>query len=261
MGKKRMIDINKIHCMDCLEGMEQIDDKSIDLIVTDPPYYIENLREDLKEQSIRQSSKNSIFHAEWDSSFKDIDEYKYFILKVLKEFKRILKPKGQVYMFFSYHHIHWARDTIESLNFRFYKPLIWFKPDTMGVFPNQYGCNYEVVLWFRNDEKGGEVKLNIGCGQRDVFVTNSTNIKYRKECGFHPTPKPINIIRRLVKNGSDEGDLVLDCFMGSGTTAVACKNTKRNFIGFETNLGYIDIATKRMSQETLINFFENGEQS
>jgi site-specific DNA-methyltransferase (adenine-specific) len=115
----------------------------------------------------------------------------------------------------------------------------------MGVFPNQYGCNYEVVMWFRNDGRFGEVKLNIGCKQRDVFTCNSTNIKYRRECGFHPTCKPVNIIRQLVKNCTDESDLVCDCFMGSGTTAVACKELKRNFIGCELNF-YLEYDIERI---------------
>ena len=132
------LEINKIHCMDCLDGLRKIPDRSVDLIVTDPPYFIENLKKDLKAQTIRRSSQNSIFHAEWDSSFKNVKAYKRFIVKVLDEFKRVLKEKGQVYMFFSYHHYHWARILIEKKHFRFYKPLIWYKPDIMGVFPNQY---------------------------------------------------------------------------------------------------------------------------
>ena len=255
-------ELNKIYCMDCLDGLKKIPDSSVDLIVTDPPYFIENLRGDLKDQTIRRSSQNSIFHADWDSCFEDLDAYQYFIAKLLKEFRRVLKPKGQVYMFFSYHHLHWAREMIEKKDFRFYKYLIWYKPDIMGVFPNQYGCNYEVVMWFRNDGRFGEVKLNIGCKQRDVFTCNSTNIKYRKECGFHPTPKPKELIKNYVKNGSDEGDIVLDAFMGSGTTAVACKETKRKFIGFELNPDYIKIAEKRLSQEQLTtDWFENTTPS
>ena len=115
-------------------------------------------------------------------------------------------------------------------------------------------------MWFRNNEDGGEVKLNIGCRQRDVFMCNSTNIKYRKECGFHPTPKPKELIKSYVKNGSDEGDVVLDAFMGSGTTAVACKETNRRFIGFELNPEYIKIAERRLSQEQLeMNWFANPQ--
>lgn len=253
MEKIGDFDLNKIYKMDCLEGMKKLPDESIDLIVTDPPYYIENLKENLKAQSLRKSSKNNIFHAEWDSAFGSLDNYKEFILKVLKEFDRILKPKGQVYIFFSYHHIHWFREMIEKQGFRFYKYLIWYKPDTMGVFPNQYGCNYEVICWFRNNKKYGSCKMHIGCGQRDVFTQNSTNITYRKECGFHPTPKPKQIIKRLIKNGSDPNDIILDCFMGSGTTAIASKEEGRRFIGFELSEEYIAIANKRISQETLNN--------
>lgn len=249
-----MIQINKIYEMDCLEGLKMIESNSIDLIVTDPPYFIENLKENLKSQSLRKSLKNNIFHAEWDSSFQDLDTFKIFIKNILDEFYRVLKPKAQVYMFMSYHHIHWIRTMIEEMNFKFYKYLIWYKPDTMGVFPNQYGCNYEMILWFRKDDKNdGKVKLNIGCGQRDVFTHNSTLKTYRKECGFHPTPKPLNLIRRLIKNGSDEGDLILDAFMGSGTTAVGCKQLNRNFIGFEINKEYIDICNKRLNQNNLLN--------
>ena len=246
-------ELNKIYCMDIFEGLKKIPKNSIDLIVTDPPYFIEglkNLSEESRKLSIRRSSRNNVFNAEWDD-FEDLDEYKYFVLKFLKEFKRILKGKGQVYIFFSYHHLDWIIRMIKRLGFRYYKPLIWYKPDTMGIYPNQYGCNYEVILWFRNDERYGKVKLNIGCSQRDVFVKTSTNIKYRKECGFHPTAKPVNIMRNFVKNGSDEGDIILDCFMGSGTTAVACKQTNRQFIGFEISSEYIKTIEKRLAQKQL----------
>lgn len=255
------MEINKIHLMDCLEGMKQMDDNSVDLIVTDPPYFIENLKTDLSEQSIRGSSKNSIFFNEFDH-FKDLDAFKSFMFEVLGQFDRILRPKGQVYMFISYHHIEWFVAYIKE-HFRFYKPLIWYKPDTMGVFPNQYGCNYEVILWFRTTKKGDKHKFinHIGNSQKDVFTFYSTNNAYRKEAGYHPTPKPIQLIRQFVLNSSNEGSLVLDAFMGSGTTAVACKQTGRNFIGFETNPSYVDICNKRLAQKnmlgTLLEEYEN----
>jgi DNA modification methylase len=256
-----MLELNKIYNQDCLIGMKELDNASIDLIVTDPPYYIEALKEDLSELTIRESSKNCIFNQEWDSNFEDLDEYKHFIMQVLKQFKRILKNRGQVYMFFSYHHIDWVIKMIKDLGFRYYKPLIWYKPDTMGVFPNQYGCNYEVILWFRNNKKGRGVTLNIGCSQRDVWMINSTNINYRTECGFHPTCKPIKIIRQLIKNGSNENDLILDPFMGSGTTAKACKEINRNYMGFEKDINYIKIAEERLKQECLNFFKTNGEEN
>ena len=247
-----MLAVNKVYQMDCLKGMKDIDDNSVDLIVTDPPYYIENLKEDMREQTIRQSSRNNIFFNKFDH-FKDKNDYVVFIRGLLKEFMRILKPKAQVYMFFSYHHLDWGIQSIKNNGFKFYKPLIWYKPDTMGVFPNQYGCNYEPILWFRKEGDEGKVKLHIGCGQRDVFTVNSTLNTYRKECGYHPTPKPIKIIRQLILNGSDEGDLILDPFMGSGTTAVAAKQTNRNFLGFEKEGDYLKTTYRRLSQEGLMD--------
>ena len=246
-----MIELNKIHLMDCLDGMKLMDDNSVDLIVTDPPYFIENLKVDMKDQTIRGSSKNNIFHNEFDH-FKDLDAFKEFMFSVLKEFDRVLRPKGQVYMFISYHHLDWFLSYLKA-NFRFYKPIIWYKPDTMGVFPNQYGCNYEVVLWFRTTKKSDKHKFvnHIGCGQRDVFTFNSTNINYRTECGFHPTPKPLPLITQFILNGSNEGDIILDAFMGSGTTAVACKNHNRNFVGFEMNPDYLKICETRLAQKNI----------
>lgn len=248
-----MLEINKIYNMDCLKGMKDIPDSSIDLIVTDPPYFIENLTDNLKSQTIRKSSKNAIFFADWDSNFDGLEGYKAFMKDVLLEFKRIMKDKSQCYMFFSYHHVDWIITMIKELDFRYYKFLIWYKPDTMGVFPNQYGCNYELILWFRKKGKSGDVKNHIGVTQRDVFTYYSTANNERKDGGYHPTVKPRPLIRQLIKNSSDVGDLVFDAFMGSGTTAVASKQTGRNFIGFELNPAYIEIAEKRLKQEILLN--------
>ena len=230
--------INNVIKTDCFDYLSMLDNESVDAIVTDPPYFIENLKEDLKEQSLRRSSKNNIFHSDWDNSFNDLDTFKKFIERLLKEYDRVLKPKAQVYMFMSYHHLDWIIALIKSMGFRYYKFLIWFKPDTMGVFPNQYGCNYEVILWFRKTGDDGRVKLNIGNGQRDVFTINSTNIKVRKEADFHPTVKPLKLIKQLILNCTDKNDVVLDTFMGSGTTAVACKETSRFFIGCEREENY-----------------------
>lgn len=256
------MEVNKIHNMECLAGLKLLDSNSVDLIVTDPPYFIENLKEDLSGSTIRASSKNNIFHNTFDH-FEDLEAFKFFMFAFLQEYKRVLKPKAQAYMFVSYHHLDWIITYLRA-NFRYYKPLIWYKPDIMGVFPNQYGCNYEVILWFRKKDTKGNVdsvyKNHIGNGQRDVFQYNSTLNTYRKECGYHPTPKPVQLIRRFIKNSSNEGDLVLDSFMGSGTTAVASKQLKRNFIGFEINEEYCKIGEKRLEQETLFFFLEDYEK-
>lgn len=249
------METNKVYGMDCFEGMKLMADDSVDLIVTDPPYYIENLKEDLRGKTMRGDSENSVFYAEFDH-FGSLGEFQSFMQKSLEEMQRVLKPKAQVYMFCSFHHLDWLIRMIKDLNFRYYKPLIWYKPDVNGLFPNQYGCNYEPVLWFRKRGDTGEVKNHIGCSQRDVLTFKTQNSSERAETGGHPTPKPLNLIRRLVLNGSNEGDLVFDPFMGSGTTALAAKQAGRAFLGFEKDLKYIPIIEARLSQKTFLNLID-----
>lgn len=248
---------NMVVNADCLDAFKLIPDKCIDLVVTDPPYYIENLAENLKQDTLRKSSKNNIFHAEWDSTWSSLESFKIWMTKIFIQLNRVMKNKAQCYMFMSYHHLDWIIKMIKDLGFTYYKPLIWYKPDTMGVFPNQYGCNYEVMLWFRKNDgsDNGIYKNHIGNSQRDVFTFASTNNKTRADAGYHPTAKPKALFRQLILNSSDEGDLVLDCFGGSGTTAVACKETNRNYILFEKNKEYYDIIIKRLNQSNITKFF------
>ena len=264
-----MLELNKVYCMDCLEGLKHIDKNSIDLLVTDPPYFIDNLKKDLRSQTIRRSSKNNVFFNEFDH-FESLKEYKLFMLSVLRAIRVVLKPKAQGFLFCSYHHFDWFIRLLKKEGFRFYKPLIWFKRDVMGVFPNQYGCNYEPILWFskkaetESEKKDFKFKNFIGCSQRDVFEFYSTSVSARKEAGYHPTPKPVPLLRRLILNASCKNDVVLDAFMGSGSTAVASKQTERRFIGFEKKQEYVEICLKRLKQESLVNltsFMEvkNGE--
>lgn len=240
-----MIELNKIYNMDCLEGMKQINKSSVDAVITDPPYYIATLQKNLKGETLRSSSKNNIFFNEFDH-FKNLKHYQAFCFDFLNEIKRVLKPKGQVYMFFSTHHLKWIINMIEDLDFHFYQVLIWYKPETMGIFPNQYGWNYEPILWFRKDYKGGSCVMNIGNSQRNVFTFTSTKISARKEAGFHPTVKPLPLVRQLIKNCTHEGGVVLDPFVGSGTTAVAAYQIKRKFIGFERDADYFKFAEGRL---------------
>lgn len=243
--------INGVECKDVFEGMKEMPDESVDLVLTDPPYYIENLKENLKGKTPRKSTKNAVFYAEWDNNFVNLQEYQDFMRRYLSECHRIMKDKSQMYMFCSYSHIDWLIPLIKELNFQFYKPLIWHKPDMVALFPNHYACSYELMLWFRKGGKKGSVKLRIGCKQSDVMIYNSTNKAYRAECGWHPTPKPYKLIARLIENASDAQDVVFDGFMGSGTTAVAAKNLNRRYIGFEKNPEYMQTIKTRLSQQNL----------
>lgn len=121
--------------------------------------------------------------------------------------------------------------------------LTWHKTNPVPTCNNKYLSDTEYLLYFR---KGG-VKLYGSYATKKKYYVSPTN-KADKEKYKHPTIKPLNIIENLIINSSQEGDTVLDCFMGSGTTGVACKNLNRNFIGIELDEQYFEIAKERINE-------------
>lgn len=126
----------------------------------------------------------------------------------------------------------------QDLNFEI---LVWNKPNVMPLYNHQYLNDVEYCLYFRG---AGVCNPQSYEDARTVF-RNPTN-KVDKFFFHHPTCKPLNIIETLVRNSSKENDLVLDCFLGSGTTAVACKELNRNYIGIEINPKWYKVAIDRL---------------
>lgn len=129
--------------------------------------------------------------------------------------------------------------------------LLWQKSYATPLFCNKYLTDKEYCLYFR---KGGYCQPQNYDDAKTIFNL-PINIKDKNKF-LHPTCKPLNIIETLIKNSSKEGNIILDTFLGSGTTAVACKNTNRNFIGFEINKKWFDIANNRLN-----NIDANGQLS
>lgn len=229
-----MLELNKIYCMDCLEGMKQLDDKSVDLIVTDPPYnFIANGGGFIKREKCKYLDNVS------EGFGYDFEPEPY-----LYEFPRILK-RMNMYVWCSKNLIHrylqWAVE-----NWYKYDILTWHKKNPVPLWNNKYISDTEYCIWIYESGKYFNSNLQDWRKYRKFFLTN-----IGIESNGHPTPKPLITLKRPIEISSKEGDLILDPFMGSGTTAVACKQLKRNFIGFEISPEYIKIAERRLSQETL----------
>lgn len=128
--------------------------------------------------------------------------------------------------------------------------LLYIKQDPTPLCGGNYLIDKEYCLYFR---KG--VKLNTTFESAKTWFLMNKNIADKKKYN-HPTIKPLSIIRTLIKNSSNEGDIVLDCFSGSGTTCVASKELNRNFIGIEINKEYWQI-----SQDRLNGILANGQLS
>ena len=223
------MELNKIYNEDCLEGMKRIPDGSIDLIVTDPPYRnISGGKPHKKEQPSGILSKNDgkIFE------FNDINPESWF-----PELYRVLKSGGHCYVMTNTINLEAYLRLARQCKFGLHSVLVWKKNNAT---PNRwYMKNGEYVLFLR---KGKAKQIN-DCGSKQIH--NFPNIIGKKS---HPTEKPVALMEFYIKNSSQPLEIVFDPFMGSGSTAVASINTGRNFIGFEIDKGYYNIANKRINE-------------
>ena len=220
----------KLYQGDCLEVMKDILDKSIDLVITDPPYEISTTGAGIYKQADKQYVKEL-------SGMKD-----GFSKEVLDELCRVMK-KINIYFFCSQKQIIPLLDYFVKEKKCNWNILSWHKTNPIPACGNKYLTDTEFILFFR--EKG--VKVYGSFDTKRTWYATPLNQSDKKKYG-HPTVKPLSILENLVINSSQEDEIVLDCFMGSGSTGVACINTNRNFIGIELDPTYFQIAKDRIEQ-------------
>ena len=241
-----MLDTNKIYNMDCFEGMKLINDKSIDLILSDPPYGELDL--------------------EWDKK-PDLN-------KLFKEYNRIIKDDGNIVLTAS---TRFAVDLINANKEYFRYDWVWYKTAPVN-FLNAKKMplrNHELILVFYKNHgtynpqglikleqekrsKGNIAKDGAYKNYNKCYTSTHTNypksiLKFKKGSNgtLHPTQKPIDLFRYLILTYSNKNDIVLDNYMGSGTTAISAISADRKYIGFELSEKYYKIASER------IELFEN----
>lgn len=220
-----MLDLNNIYNMDCIEGMKQIDNESVDLIVTDPPYLV-------SYKTNRRKDKSHEF-----CSVIQNDDNPTLILDYIKECYRIMKPNTAMYMFCNHVKVDFFKQELEKY-FNIKNMIIWVKSNhTVGDLHGQFGRKYEIVFLVNK----GRRLIN---GRRLTDVWEFRNVKRSEQ--HHQNQKPLELIKQCIEKHSNPGDLVFDGFMGVGTTAVACKQMGRNFLGFELEKRYCDIAEQRL---------------
>jgi site-specific DNA-methyltransferase (adenine-specific) len=209
--------------MDCLHGIRSIEDKSINSIITDPPYFI------------------GMTHNGQKGDMSDLAICAPFYNELFREFKRVLKEDGCVYLFCDWRTYHFYYPLL-SKHIKVRNMVVWDKICGPG---NSYAMMHELII-FANESN----KYMKGC---NVFTLPSFGSGAKKTNGekVHPTQKPIELIEKFILDSTVEGDTILDCFIGSGTTAIACINTNRNYIGFELQEKYYDIANERIRQKSL----------
>ena len=238
-----MLELNKIHFGDCYELIKLIPDKSVDLIVTDPPYQIDNTKAGGKSE-LSRSIQGMNDELERNELGEGID------FSILDEFVRVMK-KINCYIWCNHKQIPDYLDFFVKEQGCSFDILIWNKTNALPLFNNKYLTDKEYCLYFR---KGGYCNPSNYEDAKTVFY-EPINIK-DKQHYRHPTIKPLKVIRALIRNSSREQDVILDPFIGSGTTAVAAQETGRQFIGMELNEKYHKIAVDRVE-----GFLANGQAS
>lgn len=241
----------KLHNGDCFEILKTIDDESIDLIFSDPPYFLSS-----NGITCKSGKMESVNKADWDKAIS-IDEIHNFNLRWISECRKKLKDNGTIFISGTYHNIYSIGFCLQQLGFKILNDIAWFKINP----PPNLSCRYfthatETIIWAKKNPKSKhkfnyQAMRNINDPAVNKQMLSLWKItppkKDEKKYGKHPTQKPIALLNRIIEASTDEGDLVLDPFLGSGTTAVACVNYGRSFIGIETDVNYLEIAKLRIN--------------
>lgn len=214
--------INQIINADCLDILRELPDKSIDLVLTDPPYGMSY------ERHIKDKKFGKI---ENDDNLLWLENWCNVLLNKCKD-------SAHLYIFCSWHNIDVFKRILQKY-FHFKNILIWDKfSQGMGDLRTDYGCSYEMICYCSKLNKNIK-SLN---GERNTNIIRMTNDKNE----IHPTQKPLKLFSFFVEKSSNPNDLVLDCFSGSGTTAIACHNLNRRFICIEKDKDYYKASVERL---------------
>ncbi len=234
------MELNKVYQGDCLEHLKQMSDESIDIVITSPPYF--NNDKDYQRN-------NGKFYT---CDYPDVEEH---LPKVLNELLRVLKKDGCIFWNFGYDIKHGVLRPFQMIqNFNVYDIIIWNKtnPIPFTTF-NRLTKSFEYIFVITKDKDFKFKNLN------NRYIKNVWTFAIRKKNQYnldnHGACFPIDLpLSCLDLQVNDKNMVVLDPFMGTGTTALACTRKEINFIGFEINQEYVDICNKKLSQMTVSEF-------
>lgn len=229
---------------DCIQAMRQIPEGSVQLILTDPPYNLGNFMVQ-RDTNLRGMRENFFGAAGWDNL-----EYKDWVKSMRAFFKqaaRVMAPGGSMIMFMAAIKVETVIGLAEKHGFYYKTTGIWHKSNPMPRNMNlQFVNSTETWLYFTYQTRTGTFNNN-GIVLHDFIETGIAPAGERR-FGKHPTQKPESLISHFVETLSNEKDLVLDPFMGSGTTGVVAKRSGRDFIGIELDEDYFHIAENRIQE-------------
>src|SRR5271154_5159619 len=232
---------------DCLDLLAKIPESSVDLIFADPPYFLSN-----GGITCHAGRMVSVNKGAWDKS-KGPDANHEFNRSWLAACQRVLKPNGTIWVSGTAHVIHSVGFALQQLGFKLLNDISWVKPNP----PPNLSCRYfthatETIIWAAKNAKSRHTfnyklmkETNRGKQMKSVWEIKPPET-WEKKFGKHPTQKPVALLERILLASSNEGDLVLDPFLGGGTTLLTAFRLARHAIGCDLSLDYINLSLRRL---------------
>lgn len=229
---------------DCIKAMKTLPSSKVDMVFADPPYFLSN-----GGLSIHSGKVVSVNKGEWDKvyNYEDISKFNY---EWLYECYRLLKDGGTIWVSGTQHNIFDIQKQMKKIGFKIINIIIWHKIDSPPlIYKNKFKFSYEFIFWA---SKGRNKTFNYN----EMFKINNEEMHdvwnlpavqmCEKKFGYHPTQKPECLLERIIIASTNEKDVILDPFMGSGTTGYVAKKLNRLFVGIEKEKKYFNIAQARI---------------
>ena len=240
----------KIYQGDCLEILSALPADCVDLIFADPPYFLSN-----GGITCHAGKMVSVNKGEWDRS-RGAAENHEFNRAWLAACQRVLKPDGSIWVSGTSHVIHSVGFAMQQLGFKLLNDISWVKPNP----PPNLSCRYfthatETIIWAAKSKRSRHKfnyklmkQINAGRQMKSVWTIPPPE-PWEKKFGKHPAQKPLALLERILLASSSEGDLVLDPFLGSGTSALAAFRLSRRSIGIEAESISLDLTLQRLCSD------------
>lgn len=224
---------------DCLTELYKLDDNSVDLVITSPPY-----NKNYWTRNKEQGSWKRVIHYDSFSDNLKPEDYVQQQREVLTELKRIIKPTGSI--FYNHIDIFHKHNTIHPsyiYDFDVKQVIVWDRSNTPKLSKEYFLPTTEWIFWLKKDRASVPFFDKSKCDhKKNIWRIN------KESNSEHPAPFPIELVDNILLSCSKEGDVILDPYMGSGTTAISCNKHNRNFIGIEISQNYIDMTKKRLKK-------------
>ena len=248
---------NTLICGDSLRVMKTLPDKSVDLIFADPPYFMQLHKELVRPDATAVVAVND----DWDK-FPDSKTYDTFTQKWLAEAFRVLKDTGSLWVIGSYHNIFRVGYHLQNAGFWILNDIVWRKTNPMPNFKGTRFTNAHETLIWATKEPRTKYTFNyesMKAFNEDLQMRSDWLIpvchgpeRVKNDIGksLHSTQKPEELLYRIILACSKPNDVILDPFVGSGTTAAVAKKLGRKYIGIDMSKAYIEMANRRIERET-----------